>query len=168
MAPTGERSGAPFVVVLVAIAGLLSTLGAAGLSGYWTNASVKRQFESQRTAQIQDLRRQVYVDFLQRITEACTAGVGAELAASSGSAKAVAEARAKVDKAITSLLSESGRAELLATPDVRKSVQKFTNSVVHVFIPSTPSEVVDGCDNDPLLTSRNSFLSVAEQELSNS
>jgi len=44
MAPTGERSGAPFVVVLVAIAGLLSTLGAAGLSGYWTNASVKPDF----------------------------------------------------------------------------------------------------------------------------
>jgi hypothetical protein len=154
MAPTGDRSGAPFVVVLVAIAGLLSTLGAAALSGYWTNASVERQFESQRTAQIQDLRRQVYVDFLQRITETCIAGDTGD--------------NAKINKAITSLLSEAGRAELLATPSVRKSVQEFTNSVVHVFIPSTPSKVVNGCDNDPLLTSRNSFLSVAEQELSNS
>ena len=153
MAPTSERSGTPFVVVLVAIAGLLSTLGAAALSGYWTNASVERQFESQRTAQIQDLRRQVYVGFLQKITEACTLDDRADAA--------------KINKAITSLLSEAGRAELLATPDVRKSVQKFTNSVVHVFVPSTPSEVVNGCDNDPLLTSRNSFLSVAEQELSN-
>jgi hypothetical protein len=162
MAPTGERSGAPFVVVLVAIAGLLSTLGAAGLSGYWTNASVKRQFQSQRTAQIQDLRRQVYVDFLQRITEACIAR--AELDASSGSAEAKA---AKANKAITSLLSEGGRAELLATPDVRRSVQKFTASVVHVFDTSIGSGAENGCDNGPLLTSRNSFLTVAERELSN-
>jgi len=88
---TDDRSGAPFVVVAVAIAGLLSTLGAAALSGYWTNASVERQFDSQRTAQIQDLRRQVYVDFLQRTTEACIAGG--------------TEDKEKIDKAITSLLS---------------------------------------------------------------
>src|SRR6266540_2179611 len=61
MAGTADRSGTPFIVIAVAITGLLSTVGAAALGGYWANESVKRQFESQRTAQIQDQRRAVYV-----------------------------------------------------------------------------------------------------------
>jgi hypothetical protein len=154
MAPTGDRSGSPFLIVLVAIAGLLSTLGAAGLSGYLTNASVERQFEQQRTAQIQDLRRQVYVDFLRGITETCIAGGTGD--------------DAKINKAVTQLLSEAGRAELIATPAVQESVREFANSVVHVFVPSIPSKVKDGCDDESLLASRTSFLRVAEEELLNS
>ena len=73
MAPEGDRSGAPIVVIIVALAGLLSTLGAAALSGYWTNVAVEHQFEKQRSAQIQDQRRQVYVDYLQRGTDLCAA-----------------------------------------------------------------------------------------------
>ena len=53
-----NRGGTP-VIVVVAIIGLLSTVGASALGGYWGSKSaevsaesLERQFESQRTAAI--------------------------------------------------------------------------------------------------------------------
>jgi hypothetical protein len=70
----------------------------------------------------------------------------------------------KIDKAVVALLSQAGRAELIASSEVRKALTKYTNSVLHTIDPSIPSEEGNGCAGS-LLALRNSFLSVAEQEL---
>jgi type II secretory pathway pseudopilin PulG len=67
-----KRSGT-MIVVVVAVIGLLSTLGASALGGYWASRNVERQFESQRAAAVEDLRRDAYVDFLRASTRACVA-----------------------------------------------------------------------------------------------
>jgi type II secretory pathway pseudopilin PulG len=73
MADGASRSGAPFVVVVVALVGLLSTVGAAALGGYWANRSVERQFESQRNAALQDQRRETYANYLRATAQVCLA-----------------------------------------------------------------------------------------------
>jgi hypothetical protein len=86
------------VVVVVAIVGLVSTIGAAALGGYWANQSVERQFESQRSAQVEDQRREVYVNFLRSTVQACQAqGKAIE----TGSGDDVAEANSKANDVVT-------------------------------------------------------------------
>jgi type II secretory pathway pseudopilin PulG len=139
MAPADDRSGTPFVVIVIALAGLLSTLGAAALSGYWTNASVQRQFKLQRNAQIQDQRRQVYVDYLGTVTAVC--------------APSDTNSKDKTKKDQVALLNAYNRARLIATPEVREPLTKFTEAIFDV-----------GCGDklDPFGTA---FLDAARQEL---
>jgi hypothetical protein len=66
-----DRSNTPAVVVVVAIVGLLATIGASALGGYWANKSVERQLESERSTAIQDQRREVYVDYLTSALRVC-------------------------------------------------------------------------------------------------
>ena len=139
MASTGDRSGTPFVVILVALAGLLSTLGAAFLSGSFTNASVERQFEAQRNAQIYDQRRQVYVNYIKATFEMCVAGE-----------------TANESKQIATILSLDGAyasAQLIATPKVREPMTKWFKATLK-----------EGCGDktDPL---SDAFLDAAKQEL---
>jgi type II secretory pathway pseudopilin PulG len=115
MAHTNRSSGTPIVVV-VAIIGLLSTVGASALGGYWANKSVERQFESQRTAEVEDLRRNVYIDFLRATTQACLAQGGQD--------------EAKMEEAALDTVNQGALVYLLADPEVRGAVTEFTNSVV--------------------------------------
>jgi CHASE1-domain containing sensor protein len=106
MADGANRSGAPFVVVVVALVGLLSTIGAAALGGYWANQSVERQFESQRSAALQDQRRETYANYLRATAQFCTA-VGEDPNSQ------------KTSKAVIELLNQHARVELLAGPNLR-------------------------------------------------
>jgi CHASE1-domain containing sensor protein len=139
MASTGDRSGTPFVVILVALAGLLSTVGAAFLSGYWTNASVERQFEAQRNAQIYDQRRQLYVNYIKATFEKCAAD----------ETENEAEQIAKT----LSFDSAYASAQLIASPEVREPMTKWFNATSK-----------EGCGDkaDPL---SDAFLEAAKQEL---
>lgn len=139
MASTGDRSGSPLVVIVVALAGLLSTLGAAGLSGYWTNASVQRQFESQRNAQIQDQRRQVYVDYIGATAALCAAEQ--------------THSQDQLNNKTEALYRAYSRAELIATPEVRGPLDKLTEAI---------REVGCGDEADPFF---NAFLDAAKREL---
>jgi hypothetical protein len=126
-------------VVLVALAGILSTLGAAALSGYWTNASVQRQFKSQRNAQIQDQRRQVYVDYIAAAVAMCAADE--------------THNQAKQTAAGMSLINAYSRAQLIATPEVREPLMKLFDVISN-----------EGCGAkiDPL---SEAFIDAAKQEL---
>src|SRR6266496_5029280 len=95
-----NRSGS-LLVVAVAIVGLLSTIGASALGGYWANESVQRQFQSQRSAAIQDQRRAVYVDLIRATTPVCDAKGNKDAA--------------KYQSAAVELLNQQGRALLIAT-----------------------------------------------------
>ena len=117
MADKEGRSGTPYVVVVVAIVGLLSTIGAAALGGYWANRSVERQFESQRSAALQDQRREAYADYLRASAEFCTA--------------AGEDPDSQVTKkALVELFNRHARVELLAGPSLRAPLARFTNAMI--------------------------------------
>jgi type II secretory pathway pseudopilin PulG len=86
------------IVVVVAIVGLVSTIGAAALGGYWANQSVERQFESQRSAQVEDQRREVYANFLRSTLQACEAQGEATRTRSDDD---IAEANSKSNEVLT-------------------------------------------------------------------
>jgi type II secretory pathway pseudopilin PulG len=118
MADGASRSGAPFVVVVVALVGLVSTVGAAALGGYWANRSVERQFESQRNAALQDQRRETYANYLRATAQVCLA-LGED---PSGQSQ-------KAQKAGAEVLNQHARAQLIAGPDLRAPLTRFTHEM---------------------------------------
>jgi type II secretory pathway pseudopilin PulG len=135
-----NRSGS-LLVVAVAIVGLLSTIGASALGGYWANESVQRQFQSQRSAAIQDQRRAVYVDLMRATTPVCDAKENKDAA--------------KYQSAAVELLNQQGRALLIATPSLRKPLTGFVKYVLRV----------KGCDNAKYSALRDAFIDAAQKEL---
>jgi hypothetical protein len=136
-----SRTGS-YLVVAVAIVGLLSTISAAALGGYWANESVHRQFQSQRSAQIQDQRRAVYVDFLRATTRVCDA-------------KGIEDNDAKINAAEVELVNQQGHVLLIASPSLRKPIDDFVE-----YVASNR-----GCDNDQYFRFRNKFIDAAQLEL---
>ena len=112
----GSNRSQTSVVVVVAIVGLISTISAAALGGYWANQSVERQFESQRSAQIEDQRREVYANFLRSTIQACEAqGSGNDDEATS---------------AANEVLTQGGLVVLIAgSTEVQDAVSEFMNAV---------------------------------------
>ena len=135
-----NRSGS-LLVVAVAIVGLLSTIGASALGGYWANESVQRQFQSQRSAAIQDQRRAVYVDLIRATTPVCDAKGNKDAA--------------KIRSAEVELVNQQGRALLIATPSLRKPLTGFVDYVIST----------EGCDNTKYLPLRDAFIDAAQKEL---
>ena len=128
---------------------LIGTVSASALGGYWANRSVERQFESQRTAQVQDLRRQVYVDYLVKSTQVCDARQTGD--------------DAKVDKASVALLNQPGQVLLISSPDsdLQDTVTKFTHALI---LEEDPAK--DACaDNATYLALRDEFVGSARRDL---
>jgi hypothetical protein len=147
MVGTSDRSNTPLVVVLVAVMGLLSTIGAAALGGYWANKSVERQFESQRSAAIQDQRRQVYADYLQVTTQACDAYA--------------ADDTAKFNVAALKLLYQEGRVLLIGGPSVREAEHRLTHAIALEHDPHKQA-----CsDNAIYFPLRDAFIDSAKRDL---
>ena len=144
MAEKAERSSGPSVVVVVAIVGLLSTTGAAALGGYWANRTVERQFESQRSAELQDQRREVYANYLRATAQFCTA---------------VTEDPnpQKTNKALVELLNQDARVDLLAGPNLRARLTGLTNALI--------DENATGCDSRKYLKLRHAFVAGAQPDL---
>jgi hypothetical protein len=105
------RSNTPIVVVVVAVVGLLASVGSAALGGYWANKSVERQLESQRSSAVQDQRREVYVAYLRAATEMC---------------QAISEQdNDKGKKALIELENQQAAVLLIAGPALNKAVDPF-------------------------------------------
>lgn len=146
MADKADRSGAPFVVVVVAIVGLLSTIGAAALGGYWANRSVERQFESQRSAALQDQRREVYANYLRATAQFCSA-LGEDPTGEGQRTK----------QALVELLNQHARVDLVAGPNVRAPLTEFTDAMT--------DDKSTGCDFEKYLKLRNAFVRGAQPDL---
>ena len=146
MADKADRGGAPYVVVVVALVGLLSTIGAAALGGYWANRSVERQFESQRSAALQVQRRDVYANFLRATAQFCTA-LGDDPTGESQRTK----------QALIELLNQHARVELVAGPNVRAPLTGFTDAMT--------DDKATGCDFRKYLKLRNAFVRGAQPDL---
>jgi hypothetical protein len=142
-----NRGGAP-VIVIVAVIGLLSTVGASALGGYWGSksaevsaASVERQFESQRTAAIFDLRREAYIDFVRANTQACQAQQGQD--------------QAEIDSTALEVLHQLALVEFLASSELVGPAEEFANAVISS----------EACANlDTLVSFYNNFVITARME----
>jgi hypothetical protein len=139
------RSNTQAVVVVVAVVGLLASVGSAALGGFWANRSVERQFESQRSAEIQDLRRDIYAAYLRATAQWCTA-------------LASPEDVKQAQKAQVELLDEQARVLLVAGPTLRTAVNKFTYEI-------TKSEDVCMGDIDAYDRLRTAFINGAKPDL---
>jgi type II secretory pathway pseudopilin PulG len=147
MAAKADRSGAPFVVVAVAIVGLLSTIGAAALGGYWANRSVERQFESQRSAAIQDRRRETYANYLSATAQLCVV-IGDD---STGQSQRTQQARVEV-------LNQDAQVQLIAGPGLRAPLTGFTQDLI--------SDTPAACgDRQKYNEFRNAFVAGAQPDI---
>lgn len=142
-----DRSNTPTVVVAVALMGLLATVGAAALGGYWANKSVERQLESERSAAIQDQRRQVYVDYLRATAQACDAQSKGD--------------DTKTDATAIEVLNQQGRVLLIAGPSLHRAVSSFTHAVVFEEDPNKRA----CADNKNYLGLRDEFIRSAQPDL---
>jgi hypothetical protein len=107
----------------VAIVGLLATVVSAWLGGYWANRSVERELESQRSAQIQDQRREVYLGYVEATTKICDAITTGD--------------QAQIDKAAVEVLNHQTRVLLIAGSRLRETVRELTEELVFAEDPST-------------------------------
>jgi len=145
MPTSADRGSGPLVVVAVAITGLLSTVGAAALGGYWANQSVQRQFASQRQAQIQDQRRIQYANFVRATAQLCET-------------RYESDSGPKVSAAATEVLNQQAVVLLIASPSLRKSVETLADYVIS----ATSGK---GCDNSKYIPARDAFIDAAKDEL---
>ncbi len=145
MATSADRGSGPLVVVAVAITGLLSTVGAAALGGYWANQSVQRQFDSQRQAQIQDQRRVEYANFVRATAQLCEV-------------RYESDSGPKVSAAATEVLNQQAVVLLIASPSLRKSVETLADYVIS----ATNGK---GCVKSKYVPARNAFIDAAKGEL---
>jgi hypothetical protein len=135
------------VVVVVAIVGLISTISAAALGGYWANQSVERQFESQRSAQIEDQRREVYANFLRSTIKACEAQGKAQASGNDDEATSTAN----------EVLNQGALVVLIAgSTEVEDTSSDLTNGVA----------LSDVCqDHDTYFDLANAFVESARNDL---
>jgi len=168
-----DRGNTPVVVVVVAIVGLLATIGASALGGYWANRSVERQLESERSTAIQDQRREVYVDYLASTLRLCDAWgqVSIDLdqdPTAAGNQRAPADVlqrdKDKLDAAALDLLNQHGRVVLIAGPDLTQAVTDFTEALVPDDSVGIPLVCSSG-DLDPYVRFRDAFVKGAEPDL---
>jgi hypothetical protein len=148
------RSNTPALVVVVAVVGLLASVGSAALGGYWANRSVERQLESQRSAEIQDQRREVYVDYLRAVANECQAVSTYAQSGAEGDAN-------KADMAAVEVLNQGSRVLLIAGPALKDTVSEGTSALVFT---DDPREGPCG-DNDRLKRFLQSFIDGAQPDL---
>jgi len=111
-----DRSNTPTVVVVVAVVGLLATVGSAALGGFWANRNVERQLRAERAAEIQDQRREIYLGYLRTTTDVCDAITAGD--------------QADLDRAAVEALNHQARVMLIAGSEVQTAVTEFTNALV--------------------------------------
>jgi hypothetical protein len=119
METTSPEKGSSRVVVLVAIVGLVSTITASALSGIFTTLGVHDQFEQQRLAQSQDLRRGVYEEYLASTTQACIVFL-------------FASSDAQKSSAVKKLEDAHARALLVSKEDLREPLDNFNDYMYQV------------------------------------
>jgi type II secretory pathway pseudopilin PulG len=143
------RSNTEAVVVVVAVVGLLATVGSAALGGYWANKGVERQFKSQRSAEIQDQRRHVYDEYLRAVAKEC------DLVSQEGPSE-------KAGAAAVEVLNLAGRVRLIAGPALKDAVSTATTALVF----DDPTTGTSPCaNNDNLKSFLDSFIGAAQPDL---
>jgi len=136
-------------VVVIALTGLLSTVGAAFLGGVLANNAVESQLYIARDTAIKDQRRQIYVDYLRATAKVCEIAGG-------GDDKAINAAGVDV-------LNQQARVLLIAGPAMEKAVDNFTEQLV---LNETAGRTDDNpCDLAAYRKLRDAFISAAKPDL---
>jgi hypothetical protein len=150
-----SASSRPSVAVIIAIGGLLSTLGAAFLGSYTSTNSVETTLNGQRFAQIQDQRRTVYADFISSTGTLCN---GIIEVADHLDRLTTAE-QAHLNTLAVGVLDEQARVLLIAGDGVTKPMQDLVNYSIQ------PGD--QGCEINKYLALRDAFVSSAQTDLQN-
>jgi hypothetical protein len=146
------RSNTQTVVVVVAIVGLLASVVSAWLGGYWANRSVEREIESQRSAEIKDQRRDIYVEYLRLATQACEIR---------GTLDDV-----KINHAVDELLTQQGLVLLIAGSNTPRGRGPSLEDAVTEFTDAIGDMQGHVCDNaDAFKPVRDRFVQAARQDL---
>jgi hypothetical protein len=128
-----DGRGGTRVVVIVAIVGLLSTLGASLVGGGLTIVAANVQFDNQRSAESQDKRREVYANYQNSVTKVCQVndevyGFGAP------SAKEQKAGGARIEAAISEVVNFNGQVQLFAhSEEIRTAADELTRKMVDDF-----------------------------------
>ncbi|WP_405734741.1 hypothetical protein OG607_40925 [Streptomyces sp. NBC_01537] len=126
---------------------LASTIGAAALAGYWSNAGVQETLDRQRSAEIQDQRRAAYADFIRAAGQVCTT-----LASSSFN-------HDKVNAVSVEVLTQESRVLLIASQSLRGPTEGLTKYVMEKAISAAD------CTTTDYTKYRNAFITAAQQDL---
>lgn len=141
-APNATRAGS--ATTLVAIIGLVATvvaaLGSSFIAGRIENEGTVRQFEQQRSAELDDLRRDAYAKFLQ----------SAEVAYRSNK-----PSEQEVQAYEQGLKAAEATVLLLATPSVRDATRAVSRTLLEQ----------QNYTDDDYLGVRNAFIEAAQEEL---
>ena len=148
MADGADRSNTRAMVV-IAITGLLSTLGAAFLGGALANQAVETQVYVTRDFAIKDQRRTIYVDYLRATSKVCQL-IGA------GDVEGT-------NAAAVELLNQQGRVLLIAGEHTRNAVDNFSNQLLAGE--TAASSVSDPCNLAVYRQLRDAFITAAEADL---
>jgi hypothetical protein len=149
-----SRSNTQAVVVVVAVVGLLATVGSAALGGFWANRSVERQLESQRatfgsqrSADIQDQRREIYPEYLRAVGQFCVA-----LGRPNGTDE-------EINKAGIEVLKQGARVLLIAGPALQNAVGDATEELVFANDP------FPACEGTRFASLTGSLIDAAQPDL---
>jgi len=145
----GSSTRTLLVGVLGAVIGLVGAIGASALGGYWANKSVETSFANQRTAQIQDQRRQVFADFMKSTAVMCS------------DLDTAPRDTAKLEAAVNDVLSDQERVLLVTGTDIQGPLGNLANYVIQ----TAPNSTGHGCDNQTYFPYVNAFIAAARRDL---
>jgi hypothetical protein len=148
-------------VVVVAVVGLLASVGSAALGGYWANRSVERQLESQRSAKIQDQRREVYVDYLRAALRDCDAWT--QWFRDQEAGNDLKRDEDEIQAAEIDVINKEGQVLLIAGPDLILAVGKFTDALTNYSADEIPPRAC--VNNAAFLRLRDALIDGAKPDL---
>lgn len=141
-------------VVVVALSGLLATLGAAFLGGLLAQNAAETQLWIARHNALQDARREIYTDFLRATATACSTSDGSDEAAANA--------------AVVGLLNAQARVLLIAGSDTKGSNTKAAvDNFSRELLPdeTSPATVPNPCELAAYRQLRQAFVTAASKEL---
>ena len=148
MADGADRSSNRAVVV-VALSGLLATVGAAFLGGVLAQNAAETQLWIARHNALVDQKRLIYTDFLRATATACSTSEGDDEAAA--------------ETAAVALLNEQARVLLIAGEDTKRAVDNFSRELLPDE--TSPQTVPNPCELAAYRRLRDAFVTAAYKEL---
>jgi hypothetical protein len=122
--------------------------------------SVQRQLESERSAKIQDQRREVYVDYMRAALRDCDAWTRWHQDSEAGSD--LKRDEAEIQAAEIDVINKQGQVLLIAGPDLKQAVDGFTEALTNY----PAGEFPRACENNAaFLRLRNAFIDGAKPDL---
>jgi hypothetical protein len=139
-----------WIPVLAAAVGVLGGMGGALIGGWIANTGQKQQFDAERRARTEDLRRETYVQYLQKV-DALVVVINVKVPATE-----LARRSEEIARAYAQAKSAQGQVQLVAPKPVRHAAERLIDTV------ETGEESVDESRYD---RARSAFVTAARFQL---